>query len=86
MSTQLCRHTDRPKSNQFIRPTSTIFTINTVSTVQRLALRGSSFRASKEVAAAIAGGIAAELADALEALGTHFNSLNAEDVTAIFEL
>jgi hypothetical protein len=64
-----------------------IITIDTVSAAQRLASRGSGFRASKEVAAAVAGGVAAELADALMvALGSRFESLSSEDVTAILKL
>ena len=50
-------------------------------------MRGGGFKASKEVAAAIAGDIAAKLADVLmAALGPHFESLSSEDVNAIFEL
>ena len=87
MPAQLCRCTDQPQSNQFIRPTSTIVTIDTVSAAGRLVSRGSGFKTSDEVATAIASGIAAELADALMvALGPRFESLSSEDVTVIFEL
>ena len=64
-----------------------IVMIETVSAAQRLALKGSGFRASEEVTAAVAGGVAAELVDELMvALGPHFESLSDEDVTAILEL
>jgi len=87
MSAQLCRRSVSTPSNQFIRPTSTIVTIDTVSAAQRLALRGSGFRASEEVAAAVAGGVAAKLAGALMvALGPRFESLSGKDITAILEL
>jgi hypothetical protein len=87
MSTQLRRRSVSAPSNQFIRPTSTIVTIDTVSAARRLALRGSGFRASKVVAAAITGGVAAKLAGTLMvALGSRFESLSGEDVTAILEL
>ena len=50
-------------------------------------MRGSSFKSSGKVVTAIAGGVVAELADALmAALGSCFESLSGEDVTAIFEL
>jgi hypothetical protein len=49
--------------------------------------RDRGFKTSDEVATAIASGIAAELAYVLmAALGPCFESLNSEDVTAIFEL
>ena len=87
MSAQLHQRSVSTPSNQFIRPTSTIVTIHTFSATRRLALRGSSFRASKEVATAVAGGISTEVVDALMvALGSHFESLSGKDVTAIFEL
>ena len=87
MSAQLRRRSVSTPSIQFLRPTSTIVTINTVSAARRLALRGGGFRASEEVAAAVAGGVAAKLADALMvALGSRFESLSGEDVTAILEL
>ena len=87
MSAQLRRHSVSTQSSQFIRPTSTIITINTISAARRLASRGSGFRASEEVAAAVTGGVAAELVDALMvALGSRFETLSGEDVTAIFEL
>jgi hypothetical protein len=64
-----------------------IITINTVSVAQRLALKGSSFKASEEATATVAGGIAAELADKLMvAVGPCFESFSGEDVTAILEL
>ena len=53
MSAQLRRRSVSAQSNQFIRPTSTIITIDTVSAARRMASRGSSFRASDEVAAAV---------------------------------
>ena len=57
------------------------------STARRLASRGSGFKASNEVAAAIAGGVATKLTDALmAALGPRFESLSSKDVIAIFEL
>ena len=60
---------------------------DTVSAAKRLALRGSDFKASKEVATAIAGGVAAKLADVLmAALSPRFESLSGKDVTPIFEL
>jgi len=87
MSAQLRWRSVSTQSNQFIRPTSTIVTIDTVSATRRLALRGSGFRASEEVTTAVAGGVAAKLADALMvALGSRFESLSGEDVTAILEL
>ncbi len=87
MSAQLCQHINRPQSNQFIRPTSTINMIDTASAAQRLVSRGGGFKASEEVATAIAGGVATKLADALmAALGPCFESLSGKDVTAIFEL
>jgi ribosomal protein S12 methylthiotransferase accessory factor YcaO len=49
-------------------------------------MRGNDFNSNK-VASAIASGVAAKLADALmAALGSRFESLSSEDVTAIFEL
>ena len=61
--------------------------IDTVSTARRLALKGSGFRASKEVTAAVVGGVAAELVDELMvALGPCFESMSGEYVTAILEL
>jgi hypothetical protein len=87
MSSQLRQYSVSIQSNQFIRPASTIIMIDTVSAAQRLALKGSSFRASEEVAATVVGGITAKLADALMvALGPRFESLSGKDVTAIFEL
>jgi hypothetical protein len=87
MSAQLCRRSISTPSNQFIRPTPKIVMIDTISATRRLALRGSDFRASEEVAAAVAGGVAAELVDALMvALGSRFESLSGKDVTAILEL
>ena len=86
MSAQFRRRRSTTKTNQFIRPTSTIATIDIVSAARRLASRGSGFRASEEVAAAVAGGVAAELADALMvALGPRLETLSSEDVIALFD-
>jgi hypothetical protein len=50
-------------------------------------LKGSGFRASEEVTAAVTGGVAAKLADELMvALGSRFESRSGEDVSAILEL
>ena len=87
MTPQLCQHCDQPQSNQFIRPTSTILSIDTFSNARRLASRGSCFKTSNEVATAIASGVVTKLADALmAALGPRFKSLSSEEVNAIFEL
>ena len=54
--------------------------INTTSAARSLASRGSGSKTSDEVPAAIASGIAPELADSLMvALGPHFESLSSED-------
>jgi len=61
--------------------------VDTVSAARRLAARGSRFGTSDEVAVTVAGGVATELADELmAALGSRFNTLSGEDVTAIFDL
>ena len=87
MYAQLCQHTHPPQSNQFIRSTSMIVTIDTASAARRLVWRGSSFKASNEVTTAIAGGVPADLVDALMvALGPCFESLSSKDVNAILEL
>jgi hypothetical protein len=50
-------------------------------------MRGSGFGTSDEVAAAVAGGMATELADELmTALGSHFDTFSGEDVTTILDL
>ena len=75
MSAQLRRRSATAKSNQFIRPN--IVSVDTVSAAQRLALRGSGFGASDEVATKIAAGMASELADELmAALGSCFDTLS----------
>lgn len=64
-----------------------IVMINTVSTAQRVAMWGSSFKISNEITTAIVGGVATKLVVVLmAALGPCFESLNGEDVTAIFKL
>ena len=61
------------KSNQFIRPTKMPTSVDTASAAERLALKGTGFTTSKEVAAAIKEGVAVELADAsMPALGNRF--------------
>ncbi len=69
------------KSCQFIRP------IDIASAAERLALKGAGFATSNEVAAAIKGGVAAELADAvMAALGSRFDELADEDVRTLADL
>ena len=71
-------------SNQFIRPMSPS---NTASVAARLALKGADFATSNEVAVAIEGGVAAELAFAvMVALGSRFEQLAEEDQLTIAEL
>ena len=48
MSAQLRQCTGPPQSNQFIRPTSMIMTINTAYATWRLVLRGSGFKTSND--------------------------------------
>jgi hypothetical protein len=61
--------------------------IDTVSATQRLAAKGSGFGTFDEVAVAVAGSVAAKLADELmAALGSRFDTLSGEDVTAILDL
>ena len=70
--------------NQFIRPMSPS---DTASAAARLALKGTDFATSDEVAAAIEGGVAAELAFAvMVALGSRFEQLAEEDQLTIAEL
>ena len=72
--------------NQFIRPTP-MSPCDTASAAERLALKGADFATSDEVAAAIEGGVAAELAFAvMAALGSRFEQLADEDVRPIEEL
>mgnify|MGYP006156805503 CR=1 FL=1 len=72
------------QSNQFIRPMSPS---DTASAAARLALKGADFAASEEVAAAIEGGVAAELAFAvMAALGSRFEQLADEDQLTLAEL
>jgi hypothetical protein len=84
MFAQLCGCSATTELNQFIRPNGKI---DTVSATQRLALRGGRFMAYDEVAIVIAGGLYAELADALMIiLGSHFELLSDEDVQAIGDI
>jgi hypothetical protein len=60
---------------------------DTASAAARLALKGAGFATSDEVAAAIEGGVAAELAFAMmAALGSCFEQLTDEDQVTITEL
>jgi hypothetical protein len=60
---------------------------DTASAAARLALKGTGFATSDEVAAAIEGGVAAELAFAvMAALGSRFEQLADEDQLTIVEL
>ena len=69
------------KSCQFIRPT------DIASAAERLASKGAGFATSDEVAAAIEGGVAAELADAvMAALGSRFDKLADEDIRTLADL
>lgn len=76
LSVQFCQHSGPIKLNS-LSDTSAILTIDTFSAAWRLVLRGGGFSPFEEFAAAVAGGIAAELADVLmAALGHHFGFLN----------
>jgi hypothetical protein len=60
---------------------------DTASAAARLALKGTGFATSDKVAAAIEGGVAAELAFAMmAALGSRFEQLADEDQVTIAEL
>jgi hypothetical protein len=60
---------------------------DTASAAARLALKGAGFAASDEVAAAIEGGVGAELAFAvMAALGSLFEQLANEDQLTLTEL
>jgi hypothetical protein len=62
-------------------------TVDTSSTTERLALRGTGFVVSNKVAAAIQDGVATELADAvMAALRSRYKSLNKEDVCILADL
>ena len=61
--------------------------IDIVSATRGLVAQGSSFGTSNEITAAVAGGVVTELADELMAvLGSPFDTLSGEDVTAILDL
>ena len=75
------------ESNQFIRPTRSLTCIDTASAAKRLALKGTGYATSDEVAVAIREGVAAELANAvMAALGSHFKRLSEEDVHILAKL
>jgi hypothetical protein len=75
------------ESNQFIRPNKTLTCVNTASAAKRLALKSAGFATSEEVAAAIRGGVAPELADdVMAALGNCFERLSDEDVSILADL
>jgi hypothetical protein len=75
------------KSNQFMRPTIPLTSIDTASTAKRLALKGDAFMTSDQVAAAIRNGVATELADAvMAALSNRFKRLSDEDVRILVDL
>jgi len=61
--------------------------VDTASTAERLALKGTGFATYDEVPAAIREGVATELADAvMAALGSRFERLSDEDVRILAEL